>query len=178
MTKKKVILTSAVVFVLLVLLIVYFILTRQTYWRNNYPQSQYLKQSDADYLETWDLRLISTNDDDDYLLELGKKICSSANTSGKHNNDYMDIISDVNYNKITYSNLFPMELANKCDYSITETDVLSKNNKAIFFCRDKYTGFDADGKKVFGGENSSFPLRLYFEKENGKWKVKYVSVPL
>lgn len=178
MIKKRIILITTILFVLLIILIGYFILTRQIFWRNNYPQSQYLEQSDADYLETWDLRLLSTNDDDDYLLDLGKKICLSANTSGMLDNEHMDIISENNYIKIKYCNRFPMELAKKCDYSITETDVLSKNNKAIFFCRDKYTGFDADGKKIFGGENSSFPLRIYFEKENGTWKAKYVSVPL
>ena len=157
-------------------LIIYFIVTRQVYWKNYYPQSQHLKQSDAEYLGTLDLRLIGNNDDDDYLLELGKELCNSANKSPGSANK--DIISEENYNKLRFSKYFPMEQAKTCKYSITEIDVLSKGDKAILFCRDKYEGFDANDKKVFGGENSSFPLRIYFEKDKGTWKVKYVHFPL
>ena len=176
-TKKTVIICAAAAFAAIAVLAVIFIETRQSYWKNRMPESQSLKQSDAEYLGVWDLRLISSNDDDDYLLDLGEKLCRSANDES-HSNENKDIISDENFNKLDFSKHFPMEMAKTSEYSIIETDILTKGDKAIFFCRDKYKGFDADGKEVFGGENSSFPLRIYFEKENGTWKVTDVDFPL
>lgn len=164
-TKKIVIIYATAAFAAIAILAVIFIATRQLYWKNRMPESQSLKRSDAEYLGTWDLRLISSSDDDDYLLDLGEKLCRSANADN-HSNENKDIISDENFNKLDCSKYFPVEMAKTCEYTITETDILTKGDKAIFFCRDKYKGFDADGKEVFGGENSSFPLRIYFEKDN------------
>ena len=176
-TKKIIIICAAAAFAAIAILAVIFIATRQLYWKNCMPESQSLKRSDAEYLGTWDLRLISSSDDDDYLLDLGEKLCRSANAEN-HSNENKDIISDENFNKLDFGKYFPVEMAKKCEYSITETDILTKGDKAIFFCRDKFKGFDADGKEVFGGENSPFPLRIYFEKGNGTWKVKGVHFPL
>lgn len=153
----------------MIIFILWFLFTRQKYWNDCYPyESQYLSKSDAEYLNTFDLRLLFDDEDTEYLGDLGKElIMSSYNNNGIRPEQYSDIITEQYLKILNVRSNDSNSVDNK--FTLKALDVKNKGDKAIVFWGVEYEEFDSSGNVLHGTGFGSYSRRIYFEKKNNKW---------
>ncbi|MBP3793933.1 MAG: hypothetical protein ILA24_07840 [Ruminococcus sp.] len=172
--KKKIIILMAIS--IIIVFVIVFLCTHSVYWHNKYYEYDRPSQTDAEYLDIWDLRLLVSNKDKNEIDMLGKSIIDeSRKSNGIIAENYKDIIPDDVFARINPRSYLAKDrfriLDEKLDF--IETDVLQHGDKAIFFYGYKYKANYSDGKeeKEYETGYDGTPNRLYLEYTDGKWRI-------
>ena len=176
MTKKKCILIIALstAALLVSLFVLYYFAFRQQYFngqKHNTPVT-----TDAEYLNALDMRFVSHDGD---LKSLGDELTkASYDTQAKGIDKYSDIISTDNFKKLDprWGIKTDDGMTNE-RFELMSSDAVSKGDKGIYFCELRYSAVLSDGSET-GMSIKDCPIRVYFEKENDKWVVRNIDVPI
>ena len=122
------------------------------------------------------MRFVSQDSD---LKSLGDELTkASYDTQSKGIDKYSDIISVESFQKLDprWGIKTDDGMTNE-QFMMLSSDAVSKGDKGIYFCEISYSAKLSDGSGT-GMSNKGCPIRVYFEKENDKWVVDKVIVPI
>ena len=176
MIRKRIIFLT-IPLIIVVILIIVFCCTRTVYWHHKYYEDQKPKQTDAEYLGVWDVRLIIHSSKDKEVKNLGiSLINSSYENNGELPQKYKGIVSDkiFKYMNPRYALAKLKDNIINEEFHIQEASVLSHNNKAIFLWGYTYTAdyYRKNGQPTdIGIGYDGTPHRLYLEYVNGQWVI-------
>ena len=135
--------------------------------------------SDAEYLNVSDLRklyIFVDRDEKEYLENLTKDMIIDSYNNNGINDSYSDIISDVFFERLnpnqTNNNEFNFELNSVDVYCLCNED-----KAIVFFYKECSMQSDSNTIKC-NITTKKYPFeRLYFEKNDGKWKAVSLTIP-